>query len=54
MAFINVRGYFGSCKVRGERNSVIFIDREILSGPEDARICFIFFNDNEELKEVIY
>jgi len=44
---INVRRYFGSCKVRGEGNSVIFINRKILSGPEDARSCFTFFNDNE-------
>ena len=29
-----------SCKVRGEGNSVIFINREILPGPENARICF--------------
>ena len=37
---INVRRYFDSSKVRGEGNSVIFINREILPGPEDARICF--------------
>jgi len=41
---INVRRYFDSSKVRGEGNSVIFINREILPGPEDARICF---NNNE-------
>ena len=49
-----MRRYFGSCKVRGEGNSVIVINREILPGPEDARICFTFsnkktrnFNENE-------
>jgi len=30
-------------KVRVEGNSVIFINREILPGQEDARICFTFF-----------
>jgi len=36
--------------MRGEGNSVIFINRKILPGPEDARICFTFSNDNEEFK----
>jgi len=43
-----MRCYFVSSKVRGERNSVIFINREILPGLEDASIIFTFcFNDNE-------
>ena len=29
-------------QVRGEGNSVIFINRDILPGPGDARICFTF------------
>ena len=29
--------------MRDKRNSVIFINLEILPGPEDARICFTFF-----------
>ena len=29
--------------VRVEGNSVIFINREILPGPEDVHICFTFF-----------
>ena len=36
---INVRGYFGSCKVRGD----IFINREIIPGPVDERICFTIY-----------
>jgi len=37
--------------VRVEGNSVIFINREILTGPEDARICWTrFSNDNEEFQ----
>ena len=55
---INVRRYFGSCKVCGKGNSVIFINREILPGPEDARICFTFFKRHRgismKLKEVFY
>jgi len=39
-----VRHYFDSSKVRGEGNSVIFINQEILPGPQDVHICFIFFN----------
>jgi len=31
-----------SSKVRVEGNSVIFTNREIFLGPEDARICFTF------------
>ena len=40
---INVRRYFKSSKVRGEGNSVIFINWEILPGAEDANgfISFI-------------
>jgi len=34
----------------GEGNSVLFINRNILPGPEDARICFTFFKDNEEFQ----
>jgi len=29
--------------LRGEGNSVTFINREILPGPEDARICLTLF-----------
>jgi len=39
---------FRCCKVHGKGNSVIFINREILPGPEDVRICFTLFDDNEE------
>jgi len=42
-----IRRYFDSSKLRIKGNSDIFIKREILPGPEDARICFIFINDNE-------
>jgi len=42
--------FFYSSMVRGEGNSVIFIKREILLCPEDARICFILFNENEGLR----
>jgi len=42
---INVRRYYGSSKVRGEGNSVIFINREILPRPQDASICVTFFNE---------
>jgi len=41
-----MRLYFDSSQVRGEEKFVMFINREILPGPEDARICFTF-NDNE-------
>jgi len=44
---IHLRRYFDSSKVRGEGNSVVFITREILPGPEDARICLTMFNINE-------
>jgi len=58
MAYINVHGYFGSCKMRGEMNSVIFINRETLSGPNDARICFTLLKRQRrismKLTEVIY
>ena len=37
-------------KVRVEGNSVIFINREILPGPEDARICFTLFKWQQELQ----
>ena len=43
-----MRRYFGSSKVRGEGKSVLFINRKILLGPEDARIVSQFSNDNEE------
>ena len=42
-----MRRYFDSSNVRGEGNSVIFISREILPGPEDAPIYFTIVNDNE-------
>jgi len=42
-----VQRYFDSSKKLGEENSVIFINWEIHSGAEDARICFTSFNDNE-------
>ena len=45
---INVRRYYGSSKVRGEGNSVIFINREILPRPQDASICFTFFQWNSK------
>jgi len=35
---INERHYFDPCKLRGEGDSVILINREILSGPVDARV----------------
>ena len=43
------RRYVDSSKVRGEGSSVLFINREILPGPEDARTVFVshFFYDNE-------
>jgi len=37
---INVRRYFDYSKQRGEGNSDIFINREILPGAEDSLICF--------------
>jgi len=43
---INVRRYFDSSKVRGEENSVIFINLEIFPGPEVSH----FSNDSEEFQ----
>jgi len=39
---INVRRYFDSSKVRGEGNSYIFLNREILPGADEAN-SFISF-----------
>jgi len=39
---INALRYLDPSKVRGEGISVIFLNRKILPGPEDARICFLF------------
>jgi len=44
------KSYFDSSKVFGEGN--IFINREILPGPEDARIFFTFLNDNDGFSEI--
>jgi len=52
-----VRFHFDSSKVRGEGNSVIFINQEILPGPEDAPICLTFLTttmDFSEIKKVLY
>ena len=46
-----------SSKVRGKGNSVILVNREILSGREDARICFTFLSTTRisvKFKEVFY
>ena len=45
-----VRRYFDSSEVRGEGNSVLFINRKIFPGPEDTHICFTIFNDNEKFQ----
>ena len=44
---MNVRRYFGSNKVRGERNFVIFINLEILPDPEGSLFVSLFNTDNE-------
>jgi len=49
---INERHYFNFSKVCGEGNSVIFMKREILSGPKDTRICVTFLNDNKGFSEI--
>jgi len=45
---MNVRRYFDASKMRGEMNSVIFINREILPAADDAHICFTIFKDTKE------
>jgi len=49
---INVRRLFHFSTMRGEGNSVIFINREILPGPEDARISFTFLTPTKDFSEI--
>ena len=46
--------YFDYSKVRGNRNSVllVFINREILPGSGDARICFTFLTTTMDFSEI--
>jgi len=48
----NVRRYFDSSKVRGEGNSVLIINREILPGQVDAPICFTFLTTTRDFSEI--
>jgi len=47
-----MRRYLDSRKVRGEGNSVVIINREILLGPEDARICFPFIATTRDFSAI--
>jgi len=49
---INVRRYFDSSKARDEGNFVIFLNREILLVPEDARICFTVLTTTRDFSEI--
>ena len=49
---MTVRRHFDSSKVRTEENSIIFINREILPGPEDARVCFTFLTTTRHFNEI--
>ena len=47
-----MRLYFDWCKVHGEGNFVISKNREILPGPEGARICFTFLTTTRDFSEI--
>jgi len=49
---MHVRRIFDSSKVRGEVNSLILINQEILPGPEEARICFTFLTTTRDFSEL--